>query len=64
MRIDPDIITLLFHPEGATADELAAVTEHWVEQVEHLMQKNEITRFMDKEGNLCFRWKRREYAGI
>jgi len=62
MRIDSDIITLLMRPDGATADELAAVTKHWVEQVEHLMQKSEITRFMDREGNLCFRWERREHA--
>lgn len=55
MRINPDIITLLFHEGGATADELAAVTDAWQEQVEHLMKKNEIERYMEN-GEMRFRW--------
>ena len=59
MRITPAIITLLFHEDGATADELAAVTDAWVEQVEHLMKGNEIERYM-KDGEMRFKWVKRE----
>ena len=55
MKIDPNIITLLFHEDGATADELASVTDAWKEQVEHLMKKNDIKRVM-VDGEMRFRW--------
>ena len=61
MRIDLVIIDLLFNEDGATADELASVTDAWKEQVEHLMKKNEIERYMD-EGEMRFKWIRRTKA--
>ena len=61
MKIDPGIITLLLHENGATADELASVTDAWKEQVEHLMKKNEIERYMEN-GEMRFRWVKKSKA--
>ena len=55
MRIDTGIIDLLLRTDGATAAELASVTDAWKDQVEHLMKKNEIERVM-VDGEMRFRW--------
>lgn len=53
-QINPDIVSLLYRPGGATERELARADDNWVRQIEHFTRHYGLKKCRDEKGELRF----------